>query len=218
MFEIRLATKQEELKELYRFRYSIYVEEMNRIQHDADHERKIIRDKLDDDGYNLVAFKAENIVGSVRVNLLRHGHIPYYSDFYRISEQPDVTSDNASIVTRLMVSQEARKTTLAARLFLACYEFGITRGIRYNFVDCNDHLVDIFKSFGYKYYIGTVVHKEYGEVHPMMLDLYDEELFYQIKSPFLKTYLAWKDSQVKHLDIELSSNLIPASSLVIDTT
>ena len=44
MFKIRLAQTQQELDDLYRFRYRIYVEEMGRLQHDADHKQKMIKE------------------------------------------------------------------------------------------------------------------------------------------------------------------------------
>jgi hypothetical protein len=44
-----------ELEAVYRFRYSVYVEEMNRTQRYADHELKQIKDPLDDFGHILYA-------------------------------------------------------------------------------------------------------------------------------------------------------------------
>lgn len=193
MFEIRLAANQEELEQLYRFRYSIYVEEMHRVQHDADHVNKRITDALDENGYNLLAFKAGMLSGTMRLNFTSHGPIPFYSDFYRINEQAGSTSGNSSIATRLMISKDLRRSTLALKLCIAAYTFGLWRGIRFNYIDCNDHLVEFFSSFGWRHYIGTAKHKEYGEVHPLKLDLYDEDLFRSINSPFLRPFLAWKN-------------------------
>ena len=193
MFEIRLAANQDELEQLYRFRYSIYVEEMHRVQHDADHVNKRITDVLDENGYNLLAFKNKEIVGAVRINFTRIGTIPYYMEFYRILEQSGATTENSCIVTRLMISQFLRKSTLAMRINIAAYDFSVSRDIHYGFIDCNDHLVNFFKSFGWHHYIGTSKHKEYGEVHPLKLDLYDEELFRNINSPFLQPLLTWKN-------------------------
>lgn len=195
MFEIRLASSDEDLERLYRFRYSIYVEEMNRVQYDADHEKKWIQDTLDDKGYNMLAFKNGNLVGATRINLIRDGYIPYYTEFYRIYEQPGVTMDNACIVTRMMISSSMRKSGLALRLCLESYEFALNSNIRYSFCDCNDHLVDFFQSFGWGHYIGTSVHKEYGEVHPLIIDLHDEERFRGIGSPCLSSFLSWKNKQ-----------------------
>lgn len=194
MFEIRLASSDEDLERLYRFRYSIYVEEMNRVQHDADHERKWIRDVLDENAYNLLAIRNGELVGTIRINLTRDGPIPYYTEFYQIYEQPDVTIDNASIVTRLMISSRFRKGGLALRLIMEAYSFGIYRGIRFNFIDCNDHLVKFFEAFGYRNYIGVAVHKEYGEVQPMILDLHDEKYLMQIRSPYFPLLTEWKNN------------------------
>lgn len=134
------------------------------------------------------------VVGALRINFLRQGTIPYYPSFYRIAEQEGTTVENTSIVTRMMIAKEMRGSTLAVRLCVAVYEHAIEHGIRYNFIDCNDHLVEFFASFGFKEYMGTAVHKEYGSVHPLKLDLHDEETFRRLRSPFLQPLLAWKDS------------------------
>lgn len=195
MFEIRLANNQAELDALYRFRYAIYVEEMQRTQHDADHENKAIKDALDDNAYNLLAFRSGELVGAARISLNTQISA-FYADFYKIANQPNVTSSNVSIITKLMFAKEFRKSVLVQKMFMACYEFGLWRDIRFNFIDCNDHLVALFKSVGCKHYIGKAIHKEYGEVNPLILDLHDEALFRQINSPFLKPYLEWKNADL----------------------
>lgn len=196
MFEIRLAETKEELEALYRFRYKIYVEEMGRVQHDADHVNKRIVDELDDGANNLVAYKKGQIVGAARVNL-NESITPFYRDFYKIFDQVGTTSNNISIVTRLMLAPEVRKSTLTYRLFIACYEFGLWRGTKFNFVDCNDHLIDLFMSFGYSYYIGKVTHPEYGLVNPLIINLHDELNLRASNSPFLESFLRWKAKQTK---------------------
>lgn len=195
MFNIRLAETVEDLEALYRFRYQIYVEEMGRVQHDADHDLKMIQDDLDVNGSNLIAFKSGQLVGAARINL-NENISDFYNDFYKIKDQKGTNKANISIVTRLMVAKEFRKSTLALRIFIACYEFGLWRGTQFNFVDCNDHLIDFFKSFGYEHYIKKINHKEYGLVNPLILDLHDESHFRALKSPFLNSFLKWKESQL----------------------
>ena len=107
MFDIRLAESQEDLEALYRFRYKIYVEEMGRVKHDADHLNKKIRDDLDDGGHNLLAFKQGKLVGAARINL-NQSISPFYLDFYKIFEQKGTTTNNVSIVTRLMLAAEVK--------------------------------------------------------------------------------------------------------------
>lgn len=216
MFEIRLAETEEELEALYRFRYKIYVEEMGREQHDADHINKLIKDELDNGGHNLVAYKKGEIVGAARVNL-NDSISAFYRDFYRIDEQPGTTETNISIVTRLMLAPEVRKSTLTYRIFIACYEFGLWRGTRFNFVDCNDHLIDLFMSFGYSYYIGKVTHPEYGSVNPLIINLHDENNLRLTNSPFLDSFLIWKEAQSQHSNTDevVSINSISPNGLEI---
>lgn len=201
MFDIRFASDTKELEALYRFRYQIYVEEMDRVQHHANHQQRWITDDLDKTGKNLVAYshRSNELVGAVRANFTRDGAIPYYEEFFRVHDQAGATVENTSICTRMMIANSLRRSALAVRLFVAIYEFGLWNGIRYNFIDCNDHLVKLFESFGFRHYMGTAVHKEYGEVHPLKLDLHDEEFFREICSPFLNPYLEWKGSSRKSI-------------------
>jgi hypothetical protein len=64
MIRIREASNHEELEAIFGFRYRIYVDEMGRPQKDADHDRRRIRDALDDTAFNLAAWNDERIVGS----------------------------------------------------------------------------------------------------------------------------------------------------------
>ena len=195
MFDIRLAESQEDLVALYRFRYKIYVEEMGRVKHDADHVNKRIVDELDEGANNLVAYKKGQIVGAARVKL-NETITPFYRDFYKILDQVGTATNNISIVTRLMLAPEVRKSTLTYRLFIACYEFGLWRGTKFNFVDCNDHLIDLFMSFGCSYYIGKVTHPEYGLVNPLIINLHDETNLRITNSPFLDSFLRLKSEQI----------------------
>ena len=201
MFEIRLAETEDDREALYRFRYTIYVEEMGRVQHDADHINKRIKDDLDDEGHNLLAFKQGKLVGAARVNL-NQCISDFYLDFYKIFQQTGTTRTNISIVTRLMIAEEVRKSTLTYRIFIACYEFGLWRGTKFNFVDCNDPLVDLFMGFGCSYYIGKVNHPEYGIVNPLILDLHDEPNLRAVNSPFLNSYLKWKKCEEQKIKNE----------------
>jgi predicted GNAT family N-acyltransferase len=208
MFQIKFATNEEELEELYRFRYRIYVEEMGRTQHHADHTQRKIRDDLDEKGHNLLALspKIGSVLGALRVNFTRNELIPYYEDFFFIHDQLGVSRSNASICTRLMVDKSVRKSSLAVRLFIHMYQFALTNGIRHNFIDCNDHLVGLFTSFGFINYMGTAIHKEYGKVSPMKLDLWDEDLFRRIGSPFLRPLLEWKCTESTPQTTDLFEN------------
>jgi hypothetical protein len=192
-FAIRLATSHDELEQIYHFRYRIYVEEMQRKQHYADHVRRRIRDPLDDFAINLAAWDPSgNIVGVVRANKTDAGDLGNYERFYEMETAGSAHPTCTSITTRFMVSQEYRHTTLAARLAIAVYEYGLVRGITFNFIDCNDHLVPLFKGLGFVQYLPKKYHEEYGAVTCMRLSVLDRTHLKNVSSPFLASLNRWQ--------------------------
>ena len=191
MLDIRLASTAADLRAVYRFRYAVYVEEMNRPQKHADHESKLIIDSLDvPSAYVLAAWDAGELVGTVRNNFLRSCDIGEYARQYALTGFSPEFLAAASITTRLMVHPRYRCTTLATRLSCAAYRGGLERGITTDFIDCNRHLVGYFAGLGYRRHRDNLVHPEYGVVTVMRLDLTDHSHLEAIRSPFRRTLRA----------------------------
>ena len=184
---IRLALAAEQLEAIYRFRYRIYVEEMNRLQFDADHSIKRIEDPLDHGGYNFAAFHGNEVVGAVRVNFPRTSSIGHYETYLDMRSAGFFHPSATSMCTRLMVAQRLRRTSLAMRLAQVSYKFGLFNRIRYNFVDCDDQLTRFFARLGYIIH-RRAVHPEYGMGTVMRLDLLDRAHLAQTRSPFLAIF------------------------------
>ena len=66
--EIRIAETKEERDEVFRFRYQIYVEEMQ-IDCSADHKKKKLTDDLDKTAHIFYAQKDNQIIATGRMNL-----------------------------------------------------------------------------------------------------------------------------------------------------
>jgi N-acyl-L-homoserine lactone synthetase len=178
------ATSAADLEALYQFRYRIYVEEMGRKQTYADHARKRIEDPLDATSNNLIARSGTVVVGCVRSNLSRDGGLDEYHNLLRMADVPPGDfPGRTSLCTRLSVDAAQRNSTLLARLFLANYEYGLSRNIRWTFLDCNDHLVGLFSRFGFVRTHGAE-HPDYGKVNAMRLDLENAEHLKSVGSPF----------------------------------
>lgn len=178
---------EEQKKALFRFRYEIYVEEMHRPQRHADHERRTIVDNLDETGINIVGIAKGRIVGAIRNNASSDSSLGEYENFYQmqdvgIDEHPAKTS----ITTRLMIAPEYRRAGLAVRLASSSYLLGLKRRVRWNFIDCNQHLVSFFQGLGWIEYVPPAVHPEYGLVSRMRLDLTDRGHLEAVRSPFAK--------------------------------
>lgn len=183
---IRIAKNSDELERVFRFRYKIYVEEMNRTQFDADHKNRRIEDPLDETAINLAAWANGEVIGAIRNNAAQDGPLGMYESFYGMT---DVGSDHptlTSITTRLMIAPMYRKSALAIHLANESYRIGLQRGIQWNFIDCNPHLRSFFLSLGWIEHLPPAEHPEYGLVHRMRLDLANHTHLEALSSPFAK--------------------------------
>ncbi len=196
MPDIRPALTPDDLLAVYRFRYSVYVEEMGRAQKYADHNAKIITDPLDvPAAHVLAAWEAGEVVGTVRYNFLRSSDIGEYAEQYAIAGlAPDLLAAT-SITTRLMVHPRHRRTTLATRLACEAYRRALDCGTLLDFIDCNAHLVEYFAGLGYRPHRTDFVHPEYGAVTVMRLDLTDRPHLESVRSPFRRIHRTWEESR-----------------------
>jgi GNAT superfamily N-acetyltransferase len=186
--EIRPAASPEELEAVYRFRYRIYVEEMHRKQLYADHERRLIQDPLDPFSINLVAWKGSEVIGAIRNNAAEDGPLGQYEAFYEMHAVGNDHPTRTSITTRLMLAPEHRRGPLAIRLANASYQIGLERNVRWNFIDCNDHLLNLFTGLGWIAHLPPAAHPEYGVVHRLRLDLFDSNHLAAVSSPFARLH------------------------------
>ena len=172
--------------ELRRFRYDVYVKELNRRQKYANHNDQTITDPLDSFSTNIVARDGDNIVACLRTSFLRDGDLGYYEDFYRINDYFS-SVDDIAIVTQLMTSIKCRKYRVAKLLCEKVYQYGLINCIDYCLIDCNDPLEDMFKKFGFRKLFRDN-HYDYGPVNVMLLNLHDIEHLRIVRSPFAELY------------------------------
>jgi GNAT superfamily N-acetyltransferase len=197
MIQIRPAQTADERAAVFRFRYSVYVEEMARPQKHADHTAKLIADPLDVPAACLLAaWESDQVVGTVRTNDLWSSDIGEYADHYGIGDLEADARSATSITTRLMVHPRHRRTTLATRLACETYRRALERGIVTDFIDCNAHLVEYFIGLGYCVHRNDLFHAEYGSVTVLRLDLTHLAHLESVHSPFRKLLRARNASPV----------------------
>jgi hypothetical protein len=181
---IKRAVNEQELEDIYRFRYRVYVEEMNRKQKYADHERKMVVEPLDASARLYGIWTGKEIVGTVRFNVAAATDTGYYDDLYSLDVVGPQYSAHTSLTTKLMVAKTHRNLKLAVSLACTLYRDGKKAGMEFDFIDCNDHLVPFFEYLGYRMFKGKVNHPEYGSVNPMVLVGSDQEHLEKVRSPF----------------------------------
>jgi hypothetical protein len=192
--QIKLAMLPQEREEIYSFRYSIYVEEMARVQLYADRDNKRICEPLDNDCSLFAAYDNGEIVGTIRTNFSRDSDLDYYTNFYQMNRVGQYHPKRTSITTKLMIAPKYRKGSLAVRLASIAYANARKARIRYDFIDVDPHLVDFFTRLGYRFH-RRGSHPEYGNVTVMIADLEDMNHFESIKSPLTKEYNVFINSQ-----------------------
>ena len=200
--EIRLARSREDLRKLFRFRYAIYVEEMGRNPKHADHYLQTLEEPLDATGYNLIAVEDGQIVGALRANLGDETNFGEYIELFDLWRAGTWFPEHVSLTTDFIVSPPHRDGTVAVRLALAWFEFGLAHDCFFDFMDTNEHLETTGQQLGYRAYKGRVVHPDYGDVLPMVLSLTDMPHLRSVHSPYLRVLprFPWVRSPVEFPD------------------
>jgi hypothetical protein len=179
-----------ELTDVHRFWYRIYVEGMSRHLGDplTDHQAEALTDPLVNAG-NLFVARDHNgdIVATLMTTLAGDHDLGKYEGLYGIDQLSPTARARSSITTKLMVAEPWRCTRLPMLMARATYEHALSQGIERDYIDCNDHLVSFFKRLGYRPHLGRIVHRDYGAVNSMVLQLTDEAHLRKLRSPFLKS-------------------------------
>ena len=182
---IRRAETPDELERLYRFRYSVYVEELGRRISCADHSRGMLIDELDDTAVQFCAMSGDRIVGCLRGHIGTHAHLPgYQRRAYQLDAFAHWPADTLTFTSRLMVHPRWRRSRCAALLALEWYGIAGLAGFLFNFMHCAPALLPLFRHFGYECYGEPFLEPEIGLRHPMVLVRKGRAELERIGSPF----------------------------------
>lgn len=149
---IGIATTPEEKREVYRFRYSIYAEE---IGYDLayDNENKLLYDELDDWAILLTAHIGSILIGTARVNigrisdfssdLVQTYRMAKFRKFYNEEDDPCFT-----VISRGMITRRYRSSVAMYLLIAKMYELSCNYQVKFSFLNCNFHLISFYEHYG----------------------------------------------------------------------
>jgi CRP-like cAMP-binding protein len=148
MIEVGRATTDDELEAIYRFRYSVYVEEMGRYSTTADHDRHRLVDPEDRRSWNFYASDNDEIVASNRVTWGGVGFSARQIDHYGLAPFLDeLPPELLCVGERTMVAASHRGTTLAVD-FSNRLEFPVPdENLLVVFGACEPHLLSFYAQF-----------------------------------------------------------------------
>jgi predicted GNAT family N-acyltransferase len=180
--EVYLCRNEAMLKEACRLRYQVYCVELGRNSPNADHERKIIRDWLDDFGFTFIAVKENQVVGTIRGNLAAEGSLGILEDWYGMDTSIH-HPHNTGVLTKFAVKKSCRSGTVAMRLIFAVRQYSKQLDVKECYIDCIPRLLPFFRLFGFRVAGKMFLHYENGPSYPMMISLAHKEAIRAMPGP-----------------------------------
>lgn len=210
------VTTDEERRDVYRFRYEIYIEKMG-FNYECDHENKLLHDngatpillfaRLDD---KVIGTATLHLGSEVEAN--SEESITYGLDrFLSVADGKD-----SIFLTRLITDEEYKKEGVAMALLNLVFDFLLKKEIKLIFLDCRPHLLNLYKSLGFRTYKETFNDQYAGILIPMVLDVQNANYLKAIKSPFSKFFedVSPEDSS-ESIDLD---ELFPEANQVLTLT
>lgn len=192
LFEIRIATTQQEKEAIFRFRYQIYVEEMEKSVEHADYKNHILYDAMDDFSTILYALSDESkIIGTLRVTFAPAEKFPQeIAEIFHMSVFESICGENNSkqlaLSTKLAVQSEYRNSTILYLLLAKAYEIARQKKIQFNFGGANSCMLPLYEQMGYRQYTKNFTDPGYGLLIPLVMVIEDIEHFRAVHSPFYR--------------------------------
>ena len=187
--QIVLAETEDEKQAVYRFRYSIYVEEMGKYKSIADHVRRLFYEPCDAHSRIFYATENNEVVATARSTWggdapLPQRMIEQYQLAPFLAELPESA---ISVGERGMVVPRLRGTDLFLQLIGASLRFANEHRIQVCFGDCEPHLLNLYLGLGYRTYSKRNVNSaEAGYLIPILVGPEDVAYLRRINSPLLE--------------------------------
>jgi predicted GNAT family N-acyltransferase len=154
-YEVGLAESEEEKEAVYRFRYSVYVEEMGRYQDTADHAGRRLVEPEDDTSFILYVRDADDgtVVGTGRMTWGGYGFSQRQIDEYSLAPFLDALPHECIAVgERVMVKPSLRGTGLIDDLMEQRNRTAQEHDVRIQFAACEPHLLSLYLGQGRRTY------------------------------------------------------------------
>ncbi len=196
--EIRKVTTEEELFQVGRLRYDIFVKESKYELSHADHTNKTALESLDQCGQVFAAWDKGKVVGTIRGTLFRNcteENIIFVGDKIPL----DLNRYDLGFSNGFAIAHSYRRTPLACRLASAAYLYGLEKNLTHDIIYCLPEMTHFYKRFGHQTHKENVIHPEYGNVSVMVLSIQDEKYLKGIRSPFYRVLKAHKETQLVHV-------------------
>ena len=168
-------------------RHKVFV---NELGYDSIGDRpNELRDDADLIGRQFAVFEetSDEIVGAVRCNLLRDGIPDCYHFLINQLDFPIDGEESLNITSRMFLISKFRHTKLLLAMSLHLFRAAAEEGIFRDLIFVENHLVRLYKRFGYRLMSNLAIeHYQKAQVIPMLLDLRKVDYLEKISSPLIR--------------------------------
>ncbi|MBD3887547.1 cyclic nucleotide-binding domain-containing protein [Phormidium tenue FACHB-886] len=188
MLKVQVATTPEEKQEIYQFRYKVYIEEMKKSLRYANHIEKTLKDKLDETAILLYIKFEDEIVATVRKNLLSSSSLSEnISQAFAVHRfTAAFPTETISFSSRLMVAPQWRNSAVLGMIVMEFYRDARARNLQFDFSHAAPWLVPFYENLGYRRYVDNFFDEDAGLQIPMVLLMEDVEHLRAVHSPFYR--------------------------------
>jgi predicted GNAT family N-acyltransferase len=175
--KVRIAPTDAEREEIYRLRYSVYVEEMHgESRHrEANVASKLLYEDLDRTAYNFyVVRENRRVVACGRMNFRPDSSVEC-EEHLAMSRFVPSFPDHVSMSSRLVLHPSLRGSHLLKELVCMMYRFAREHDVHFDFIDCHPRLLTLYSRLGHLSYTSGFRHPKYVVVVPMVLVFDDLE-------------------------------------------
>jgi predicted GNAT family N-acyltransferase len=153
-FDVGVAEREEDKEAIYRFRYSVYVEEMGRYQDRADHEGRRLVEPEDERSFLFYARDdGGEVVGTARLSWGGNGFSERQVDEYSLAPfLAELPHEHIAVGERVMVVPRLRGTGLVEELMNRRNDTALEHDVRIQFSACEPHLLSLYLGQGRRTY------------------------------------------------------------------
>ncbi|WP_164928683.1 cyclic nucleotide-binding domain-containing protein [Gloeobacter violaceus] len=186
---VKIASTDEEREAIFRFRYRVYIEEMNQRPAHADHRRQQLCDPHDRSAVLFYIREGDEVVASVRRNFIDLADCPPgWCEAFALDRFAGFAAGALTVSSRFVIAHRLRHSTIAARLVAGAYRHSREAGVRFDFLLCRWYLIDLYEHLGYRRYLHNYrdPNEPVGLMTPMVCVPEDAEYLRSVGSPFAR--------------------------------
>ncbi|MEO1013894.1 MAG: hypothetical protein AAFX08_01770 [Pseudomonadota bacterium] len=172
----------DKLRQIFEFRYRIYIDELGFRDSHADHESKIISDDLDPKAYHFYAEReqadgasgadgASEIVGVGRFNVLRDYCNDETVELFQLKSLTSDYLETCLVSTMIMVTPDHRGGTLPMEIAIAQLKAAQTLDVDWCVISCHFERKGFFQRIGFEEFVPESTHPDFGRIALMKLNL-----------------------------------------------